>query len=310
MIVWSYNKFDKMKFKFKNLIYLLLLNGLSCQDSQKGKTISHQNLRDRVNGVSNYKPEAINGILDINKDSIIIIKHLELLLSENGGKTWHDIGRGQFIEQLTVDNNNTLWGLSSGGGIHEKRIAVFFRSKDWGKTWEQIKLDANNFFPSRIISRPHEPLNVVNYENKIYKLDGDNPQINWHYIDDLTNPNLIIAKTTLAQYLVNPSNGSNLTVTKKTSKGSKVILKTLMSGDINSIVAVKDTLFIAGNTFSKEGYSKAYFAELINDSILKNYEINGNYADVIKGIGNRIWIITKDVIYLKVGERLVKFYHN
>jgi len=255
----------------------------------------------------------ISGILDLSKDTIIVIKPVGLFMTNDFGKHWKDISEGHFASGLTIDNNKTLWINSSSGGLHEPRVSVFYKSNDLGKHWEMVKWNAEKFWPLKIISNPYQPLKVLTDENKVYQLKGNDPQKDWKYLDSLRD-DVINPQEHLSPYFIDSYQTGgyrNLCRIRNNRTDSLVRLDSLAT--VNNMVKVGSDLYIGGSRYGHGNQSvnssyEAFLACVIQDRKLIKYPMPGSFATVVRGNDNRVWAFNTNHVYLKKDEKFVQFY--
>lgn len=265
-------------------LYILLILSFSCK-----------------NDIDQY-PHAIMDLLAVNGDTLIGVKWGKgIVITTDGGKTWIDKPNEPSIKEITIDNKGILWGLNSWIGIHEESYSRLMYSKDFGTTWETIEFKVNEFFPLTIYSKPHENLEITSFENKIYKLTGNNYKTNWTFVDSIN------VQDQKFIYALPYKISERRELMKQTNKGTWDTLIKIPEISIPSeMIFSKNTLYIAAGG---DGGYKAYFATFTNDSTLKRYEMEGSNAlGVIKDTKDRIWTFGVGGIYVLQKDKLMKMY--
>jgi hypothetical protein len=275
------------------LLLVIITVFTSCQSKRKksGNDIDNGN-------------KAIHDLLPVNADTLIAVRwHNGLLTTNDGGKSWKVIANDIHLKQITIDDNKVLWGLDSWVGIHESDYARLLMSKDAGNTWITTEFDTKKLFPIKIVSQPHEKLHILTFDNKIYELLGDDPVKDWSLIQSLHDMKNEPASVAHREYKL-LENGSLL---KWLNPIKWDTLLTLNEISIPfEILTKSDTLFIAAG--GNDGYS-AYFASITNDSIVKEYPLQGAQALGVR-LDNRgrIWTFGDGGIFLRVSDSLRKVY--
>lgn len=81
--------------------------------------------------MKNIATFSVEYVCDILKDTTLVIADSRILLTTNSGKSWHSIKEFPVINQVTVDDKNTIWVIYYWGGIHEPGGSVLMKSSDW-----------------------------------------------------------------------------------------------------------------------------------------------------------------------------------
>jgi len=176
-------------------------------------------------------------------------------------------------------------------------------STDNGKNWEITEFETEKFFPIKIVSSPHETLQVLTNDNKIFKLTGNNLVKNWSFVTSILNeenPNHSVAYKGY-KILVNGS------LLKWQSPIKWDTLLTLNRVSIPfDMLSKDDTIYIAAGG---DGGYNAYFVSLTNDSIIKEFPMKGAQALGVR-LDNkgRIWTFGDGGIFLKFSNSLSKVY--
>jgi len=250
------------------------------------------------------------GVLDISRDTIVVVRYNALFITTDFGKTWRDISNGFVSYDLTIDDHHILWINSSGGGIHEPRYSIFYKSKDYGKHWEIIRWDPFKFWPSKILSRPHQPLKIITRDDKVYQLVGNNPKTEWKYLDSVKDEKMS-HKVSLSPYFIDDYWQGHMNLCKIVNNQTDTLVHLDSLNSVVNMVKVGNTLYIGGSSWDrnyKYDTYKAYLAAIINEKKIKLYQLPGSSATIVKGVGNRVWAFNGNNLYLKVKDKFIKFY--
>jgi hypothetical protein len=269
-------------------IYLILSLWTSCSNDDKSN-------KERF-------PNSIHDLLAVSGDTLIGAKwESGIIVTTDGGKTWIEKAHSTSIKEITIDNNGILWGLNSWVGIHESSYSRLMFSKDFGNSWERIEFNVDQFFPTNFFSKPHENLAVATFDNKTYRLTGNDYKKNWTLIDTLDQ------EADRSTYSLPYKISSSTFLLKQNNNG---VWDTLIKiPDISipfEIIQAKDTLFIAAGGYG--GY-KALFASVINDTALTKYEMKSIQAlGVVQDSKGRIWTFGDGGIFILQKDKLKKMY--
>lgn len=287
------------------LIILVCLISFSCKRSTpKGVTVS------TTKGNKSEAIDHITGVLDISKDTILLVKSYKtLLLTTNFGKTWKDIGPQMVIYDVTIDNFGVLWINCTGGGIHQPKFSYYLKSIDFGKHWNTISWDPEKFWPIHILSKPHQPLKVITGENKVFQLVGTDAKKDWRYLDSLKEDDLPFQSDQAPPYYIDSYWLGHMKLYKKQNGKSDTIAHLDSLYSVGNIEKYGKNVYVAGSGPIVNGVHKeAYFAILKDERSLTKYTLPGFYAYAKIGYKGRVWINTGEHLYLMKGGQPIKFY--
>jgi hypothetical protein len=155
-------------------------------DSEEGRKLKRA--RDSVDYGESKKrfPSSTFDLLPINSDTLIAAtRYNGIVLTADAGHTWTSISSPGLISKLTIDNQKQVWGLYSWRGIHEADRSILYSSHDLGKTWQEHEINTKKIFPADFYSGRGEILKVIDYQNRIYQLTDDNPELKWRLVDSI-----------------------------------------------------------------------------------------------------------------------------
>jgi hypothetical protein len=277
----------------------------SCKRSPpKGVTVSN------TKGKKLEAVDHITGILDISKDTILLVKSYKtLLLTTNFGKTWKDISPRMIIYDVTIDHLGVLWINSTGGGIHEPKYSYYLNSIDSGKHWNTISWDPDKFWPVHILSKPHQPLKVITGENKIFQLTGTDVKKDWRYLDSLEEDELPFQSEQAPPYYIDSYWPGHMKLYKKQNGEADTLAHLDSLYSVGNIEKYGKNVYVAGSGPEVNGvYKEAYLAILSHKRNLKKYTLPGHYAYVKIGYKGRVWVNTGEHLYWMKDGQPTKFY--
>lgn len=252
--------------------------------------------------LNNDSEKSIHDLISISGDTLIGLKwNGGLIITKDAGKTWTDISDNIHLKNIVIDKQGILWGLNSWIGIHEESSSKILFSKDTGRHWCEIEFDVNQFFPIKFFSEPNEDLEVETYNHGIYKLTGNNPKIDWTFIDAIEYKG--VGNISCLRYKISSSN----ILFKQNSNGLWDSLMSIPNISIPfKMLESNDTIFIAASGYG--GY-KPLFASVTKDSIIKEYNMGGVQAlGIICDSKKRIWTFGDGGIFLFNNNELKKMY--
>ncbi|PSR56171.1 hypothetical protein AHMF7605_23030 [Adhaeribacter arboris] len=133
-------------------------------------------------------PSATYDLLPITKDTLIAATQYNgLVLTMDAGKTWNEVATPGLIIKMTIDVEGRIWGIHSWQGIHEADRSTLYLSNNKGRSWITYELDTKELFPADFYSQPNEPLKIIDYNNKIYKLVDTSSELKWTIVDSISN---------------------------------------------------------------------------------------------------------------------------
>lgn len=156
-------------------------------DSEEGRKLKRE--RDSLYYEEEKKrfPSSTFDLLPINSDTLIAATRFNgIVFTSDAGHTWTSISSPGTISKLTIDDQKQIWGLYSWQGIHEADRSVLYSSNDLGKTWREHEMNTKEIFPADLYYDPGNKLKIIDYQNKVYKLTNDNPELKWQLVDSLT----------------------------------------------------------------------------------------------------------------------------
>jgi hypothetical protein len=263
--------FKKLEWRCKKYCALALVVIFSC--NKKGSDESSRSISD---------------VLFLNDTVIVCAKrNSEIVMSENGGTTWASISKC-YVDQLTIDDKGTIWGIKSWIGIHEPSFSELYYSKNRGKSWVKNTFDTKVFFPVKIFSEPHQKLSVLSFSDKVYELRGNNIKGDWAEIGSVdTN------RMNQVSGLHNEREFKKMNSRFDLSDWSICL----------DVLENNDTVYMAGEGIDR----KAYFSMFPNKNQQFKYKMDGTQATGIKkDLSNRIWVFGDAGLFLQSGKILLK----
>lgn len=238
--------------------------------------------------VMTEESSSIADVLFLNDTVIICAKNNnEILLSKNGGNSWEAISKCN-IDQLTIDEKGTIWGIKSWIGIHEPSTSELYYSNNLGRTWDVSTFNTKVFFPVSIFSDSYQKLKVLTFSNRVYELNENNINKDWIEINSLDTNKL--------NKLTGLYNDRELK--KLNSKFDLTDLSICLD-----ILETNDTSYVVGGGLD----GKAYFSMFHNKNHKFRYKMDGIQATgVKKDSNNRIWVFGDAGAFIVSGNSLFK----
>lgn len=252
------------------------------------------------------KDHEIYGAFQISKKTIILLRCSNgIELSNDKGKTWKWLGKKIWgLNEFTVDNKGIWWGLERWKGIHEPSYCTIHKSTDLGKTWIGYTFNPGIFFPYHINSKPFEKLSITNYwDNKIYELEGNDPQHHWKYIKQLAKDDEL-SDLSVENYYISRANDNNKLYVKRGNGKTDTLLSLTKAYNIYYIQKYKNIIYVAG---PKDG-NDSYFAIIVNEHLIKEFTIPGGDLNMSVKAFNRIILTSTEGAFLLQDNKLTHIF--
>ncbi|MFD1604037.1 hypothetical protein ACFSJW_08980 [Flavobacterium artemisiae] len=298
--------------KFKILVLALLCFG--CVDRSSNKTnqatdevsLSHTDIKS-LEKEEQTAEKYITNITDISKDTVIACNYISgLMFSRNGGKIWKHFKTSLMFKDVTYTDKKNLVGIDSWQGIHEPSYAKMHISKDFGNSWETITFDTEIFFPVKIVSDPKEPLSILTDENKIYKLKGTNYKKDWVYVKTIPEPEL--TRDEIDYPYGAHERFENVKLYKMGPHKTDTLAHLNLCSEIREIAQKDSVVHIAGTGYDKKsGKEYGYYAQFINDKILRQYKFPGWFVNIHKTKFN-VYIVSENGLYKEKNGKIEQLY--
>ncbi|GAA3988437.1 hypothetical protein GCM10022210_46680 [Mucilaginibacter dorajii] len=254
------------------------------------------------------KDHKICGTFDVSKDTIVLLRgSFGIELSTDHGKTWTWLGKKIFrLNEFTIDDKGTWWGLERWAGIHEPSYCMIHSSVNAGKTWITYEFNTNNFFPFHIDSKPREPLEITDFRSKkIYRLSGRDASHNWQFVKQLPENDNQIADLSVENYFISNNNDNNKLYVKRENGITDTLMSFKKAYNIYNIKKIKNTVYVTGPS---SGDINSYFAVIKNERLLQEFTIPGGDINLIKTQFNRIYLNSTSGAYQYKNNKVINIY--
>lgn len=288
-----------MKNVINKIAVLFLLLHLGCKDKKNTPAV--------IKKENNTEEKYITNITDISKDTVIACNYISgLMYSANSGKTWKHFKTSLMFKGITYTDKKILVGIDSWHGIHESSYAKIHVSKDFGNSWETITFDTDKFFPSKIISDPKEPLCILTDENKIYKFQGTDYKKDWVYVKTISEPEMT-RDIIDYPYGVHEAN-FKLKLYKMKQNKTDTLVHLNLCYEVREVILKDNIVHVSGSGLDeKTNKEYGYYAQFINDKILKQYRLPGWFAEIKKTKFN-VYIMCENGLYKEENGKIQHLY--
>lgn len=298
--------------KLRTNIFVFLLFFISCNQPHQRLEVRNELPDDQMeididslnNVVKNSK--AISQVYEISKDSIFAVRHYGgLIYSINGGENWNRSGDFYGIKDFVISEGGIWVGLGFWVGIHEPDYSKLFISKNSGKDWEIIEFDTKNFFPTKIISKPHKKLKIQTFSKEVFELVNDDFLNGWKKIDFVENNS---KQSSMIKY--NDRNNRNVFLyTKDINDELDTIAKLKLFTEIDTLLSVNNFTYINGSGYKiGEDARFACFAILNEHKTLKEFKFPGSYSYMKRTDSGSIFLYNDEGIFQVEKDTLIQIF--
>lgn len=293
--------------KLQELLLLIVI--LGCSACNQVET-NQENITSKSQPSKKEIDQSIDNVFEFSEDTIFACRtRFGLIYSLNKGESWTTIAEDMFFNEITITDNGYLVGLDYWQGIHEADRSRLYLSKDFGNTWQTITLNTEKFFPVSIVSLPHQKLQLLTVENKIYELNGNDYSKDWKFIKT-ANERINKYITIDHPIKIDDYHADNIKLYVEKGDNSDTLAKLSLCRKINSVMNFKDFIYIAGygyvNYHDEVGYG--YFATLDRNNKLKEHKIPGHGSYLKKTQLENMYLFNDEGLYVIQYDSLKKIY--
>ena len=280
--------------------FILLTTICSCRRSDKvGMSLPITKPKDNSilweqRFVEAQKDHEIYGAFDVSADTTILLRRqLGIELSPDRGKTWIWLAKKIFrIDEFTIDDKGTWWGLERWKGIHEPSYCRIHFSEDAGKTWETVEFNTGILFPYHICSKPCHPLEISDFwTKKMYRPLSNKPLGHWQFLKQLPNHDNDIVDLSVENYFVSSENYLNKLYVKRKNGSIDTLVSFPKAYNIYDIQKYENVIYVAGPSATGDN---SYFAEIKNERLSREFTVSGVDLSLTRTRFDHLYLTSSD----------------